>query len=233
MAALTEALAQARALVAFLEGLQEAPPPASAPTVTPPPAPLPPATDPPRPLAWGGKVIAIYGAERGQVFIDRVRWLAETLDIGPAPGKPEPSWPMTWMAFETGRTFSPTIKNPGSSGTGLIQFMDFTAVNDLKTTLAHLRSLSAEDQLNFVYKYLRNRIAERGPIRRISDGYMSILMPAYMDDDESAVIFPPGSKAFFANRGLDTNKDGSITKAEASAKIYAMLAEGLKPGNVA
>lgn len=219
MAALSEALSQARALVVTLEALQAAP---AVPAVLPTATPSAPAE---RPMAWGAKV--------SPVFRDRVRWLAANLDIGPAPGAPEPNWPMTWMAFETGRTFSPTIKNPGSSGTGLIQFMDHTAVNDLKTTLAHLRALSAEDQLNFVYKYLRNRINERGPIRRISDGYMSILMPSFMDDDEAAVIFPPGSKTYFANKGLDANRDGSITKAEASAKIYAMLAEGLKPENMA
>lgn len=194
------------------------------------PVPAPPAQPPvtppaDKPMAWGAKV--------SPVFRDRIRWLVKDLDIGPAPGKPEPDWPMTWIAFETGRTFSPTIKNPGSSGTGLIQFMDKTAREDLGTTLAHLRSLSAEDQINFVWKYLRNRIRERGPIRRISDGYMAILMPAFMDDPEEAVIFPPGSKNYFANKGLDTNKDGAITKAEASAKIYAMLAEGLKPENMA
>lgn len=192
------------------------------------PAPAPPpviVTPGVKPLAWGAKV--------SPDFREKVRWLANDLDIGPAPGKPEPNWPMTWMAFETGRTFSPTVKNPGSSATGLIQFMDKTAREDLGTTLADLRKLTAEQQLNFVWKYLRNRIRERGPIRRISDGYMAILMPAFMDDPEEAVIFPPGSKNYFANKGLDTNKDGAVTKAEASAKIYAMLAEGLKPENMA
>lgn len=223
MAQVSVALAQARALVATLEALEKAQDaPQAIPATTLPAAPPEPA---PGQLAWGARV--------SPVFRDRVRWIAETLDIGPAPGRPEPSWPMTWMAFETGRTFSPTVKNPGSTATGLIQFMKDTAENDLGTTLAHIRSLSAEDQLRFVYKYLRNRIDENGPIRRISDGYMAILMPAYMDDPEHTIIFPKGSKNYFANKGLDTNKDGSITKAEASAKIYAMLAEGLKPGNVA
>lgn len=221
--------AQVRALDltdALLASLTPAPPAVTPPAVAPPAATT-------KPLAWAGQLARQLGSvERAKVFCDRVRWICEDLDIGPAPGKPEPNWPMTWMAFETGRTFSPKVKNPGSSGTGLIQFMDDTAVNDLKTTLAHLRSLSAEDQLNFVWKYLRNRIRERGPIRRLSDGYLSILMPAYMDDEESAVIWLKSKhKAFAVNAGLDTNKDGSITKAEVAAVIYKMLAEGLKPEN--
>lgn len=221
-----ERLSAAEAAMAALRAAveaQEAPVPPPAPAA--PPTPLP-AAGSPRPLAWGAKVSA--------TFRERVRWIAADLDIGPAPGKPEPSWLMAWMAFETARTFSPSIKNPGSSGTGLIQFMDATAVDDLKTTLAHLRGLSAEDQLNFVWKYLRNRIRERrSPIRQLSDGYMAILLPTAMDDPESAVIWRRGDRAFKPNAGLDANANGEITKAEAAAKIYAILAEGLKPENVA
>jgi hypothetical protein len=223
MESLSGALAQARELVATLEALQAAQQaPEAVPAPTPAPAAVPAA---PGPLAWGAKV--------SPVFRDRVRWIAEDLDIGPAPGKPEPNWPMAWMAFETARTFSPTIKNPGSSGTGLIQFMDETAVRDLHTTLAALRALSAEDQLNWVWTYLRNRIRERGPIRQLSDGYMAILLPSAMDDPESAVIWRKGDRAYIPNRGLDANSNGEITKAEAAAKIYAILAEGLRPENVA
>lgn len=222
MGALSEALAQARALVATLEALER-------PQVSPPP---PPAPSPPpvannvlSPLAWGAKV--------SSTFRERVRWIASDLDIGPAPGKPEPSWPMAWMAFETGRTFSPKVKNPGSSATGLIQFMRATAINDLGTTVEALAKMTAEDQLNYVWKYLRNRIRERGPIRQASDGYLAILMPAYMDDPDSAVIWRTGDKAFGPNKGLDANRNGEITKAEVAAKIYAILAEGLLPENAA
>jgi hypothetical protein len=226
MAALTdqEIVTRLRGLAAEIEARGAAPEHPATPASTEPP---PPATAQPgpAPLAWGAKV--------SPIFRDRVRWIAEDLDIGPTPGKPEPNWPMTWMAFETGRTFSPTVKNPGSSATGLLQFMQDTAVNDLNTTLDHLRSLSAEDQLNFAWRYLRNRIRERGPIRSLSDGYMSILLPSAMGKPESAVLWPKGTKAYFANRGLDANADGTITKAEAAAKIYATLAEGLKPENAA
>lgn len=207
-------------------------------TVLPPapvPAVQPPSTGSRRPIAWVGYLSRLPGwtPARVKTFVDRVIWLTEDLDIGSKPGHYEPSWPMTWMRFESAGTFRADIKNPNSSGTGLIQFMDKTAREDLNTTLAHLRSLTPEDQLNYVWMYLRNRIRERGPIRRASDGYLSILMPAYMDDPDDAVIWEKGKhKAFAVNAGLDTNRDGDITKAEVASIIYKLLAEGLKPENV-
>jgi len=233
---LDEAIAQAKALVARLEATRAQ---ISTPAVDV-PAVVPPAVGR-KPIAWAGylrslagqqRVGGVWTVERADTFIERVIWICEQLDIGPKPGVIEPSWPMTWMCFESARTFRSDIKNPNSSGTGLIQFMDETAVKDLQTTLAHLRSLTPEDQLNYVFKYLRNRIRERGPIRRASDGYLSILMPAYMDDPDDTVIWTPKDRAFKVNAGLDTNKDGKIIKAEVAGIIYSMLAEGLRAPNV-
>lgn len=194
-----------------------------------------------RPIAWAGYLRKLDGqprvggkwtVDRANVFIDRVKWICEDLDIGPKPGQPEPSWLMTWMCFESARTFRSDIKNPNSTGMGLIQFMKDTAENDLKIAYASLAKMTPEDQLNEVWKYMRNRIRERGPIRRASDGYLAILMPAYMDDDDSAVIWTPKDRAFAVNAGLDTNKDNRIIKAEVAGIIYKMLAEGLQPENV-
>jgi hypothetical protein len=49
---------------------------------------------------------------------------------------------MACMAFEKGETFSPCVKNPGSSATGLIQFMSSTA-KSLGTTTNDLCKMSA------------------------------------------------------------------------------------------
>jgi hypothetical protein len=38
---------------------------------------------------------------------------------------------------------------------------------------------------------------------------------------------------FRQNAGLDANRDGKIIKSEVAAKLYAMRAEGLRPGNSA
>lgn len=41
-----------------------------------------------------------------------------------------------------------------------------------------------------------------------------------------------GGIAYSQNAGLDTNKDGKVTKREAAAKVMGLLEEGLRPGNV-
>lgn len=167
-------------------------------------------------LAWGAKVTS--------VFRDRVRWIGSDLKF-------DPNWLMACMAFETGRTFSASVKNPGSSATGLIQFMNATA-SELGTTTQALAAMRAEDQLNYVWKYFHNRINAKGPITRLADCYMAILNPAAMGLPDNAVMWVQGSSQYAVNAGLDANKDHAITKAEAAARVAQMLAEGLQPGNV-
>lgn len=172
-------------------------------------------------LAWGAKV--------SSVFRDRVRWIAEDLDIGPAPGRSEPNWLMTCMAWESGRSFRPDVKNmAGSGATGLIQFMPTTA-RALGTSVEKLAAMSAEDQLNFVWKYFR---PYDGRLRSLADVYMAILWPAAVGKPDGFALFT-GGIAYRQNAGLDVNKDGRVTKAEAAAKVAALLPEGLKPGNAA
>lgn len=168
-------------------------------------------------LAWGVKV--------SSVFRDRVTWIGKDLGFNP-------NWLMACMAFETGRRFTPDVHNPASSATGLIQFMDATA-RGLGTTTLALSEMSAEDQLNYVWKYFRNVIASRGQISRLADCYMAILNPVAIGKPDEYAMWVAGSSAYAVNAGLDANKDHTITKAEAAAKVSATLAEGLRPENVA
>jgi len=169
------------------------------------------------PLAWGAKV--------SPLFRERVRLTGADFGF-------DPNWLMACMAFETGRTFSPSKKNPRSTATGLIQFMAATA-KGLGTTTAKLAAMTAEKQLDYVWLYFRDRIKERGPITRLSDCYMAILNPVAMGKPDSFVMWVKGSAAYAVNAGLDSDKDHQITKAEAAAKVHALLAEGLLPENVA
>lgn len=180
-----------------------------------PPVALPPVTGP---LAWGAKV--------SPQFRDFVRLMAQ--DFAPA----QANWFMACMGFETGRTFSPSVKNPHSSATGLIQFMDATAV-ELGTTTAELVTMTAEKQLEFVWLYFRNRGGLDGRLTRLTDVYMAILNPVAMGKDDSFPMWVEGSRQYAVNAGLDADKDHTITKAEAGARVAAMLAEGLRPENSA
>lgn len=177
-------------------------------------APVAPTTGPRRPIAWGAKV--------SPVFRERVWWICDTLGINPDDL-------MACMAWESGRSFAPDKKNlAGSGATGLIQFMPATA-KGLGTTTAKLAAMTAEDQLNFVYKYFR---PWDGKLKSLSDTYMAILWPKAVGEPDDYALFT-GGIAYRQNAGLDLNKDGKVTKAECSAKLYAMRAEGLKPENMA
>lgn len=164
-------------------------------------------------IAWGAKVSA--------TFRDRVRWIANDLNM-PSEGA---SWLMACMAFESAETFSPSIRNAAGSGaTGLIQFMPRTA-EGLGTTTAALASMAPEDQLNYVYKYFR---PYRGRLHSLSDVYMAILWPAAIGKPEHHVLWTKEARptTYRQNAGLDINRDGSITKAEAAKLISDKLAKG-------
>lgn len=137
--------------------------------------------------------------------------------------KVDPNYLMAAMAFETGRTFSPSIQNPVSKATGLIQFMPKTAAR-LGTSTAALAAMSANEQLYYVEKYF---VPYAGKLNSLEDVYMAILWPRAVAKAASFVLFAIPSRAYAQNRGLDANSDGSVTKAEAADKVRRLLTEGM------
>lgn len=161
-------------------------------------------------IVWGQKV--------SQTFRNRIVWAADSLGV-------PVDYLMAVIAFETGETFSPSVKNAAGSGaTGLIQFMPNTAWS-LGTTTAALAVMSAEDQINYVYKYL---LPYRGRMKTLSDLYMAVLWPAAIGKPEETVLWSKSvhPTTYRQNAGLDSNKDCRITKAEAAAKVAAKLDRG-------
>ena len=166
-----------------------------------------------RQIAWGSKV--------SPLFRERVWWIADTLRLNPDDL-------MACIAFESGRTFKATVRNAAGSGAiGLIQFMPNTAVS-LGTSTTKLAGMTAEDQLNFVYRYLR---PYAGKLNSVEDLYMSILWPKAVGQPLDYPLFT-GGISYRQNSGLDSNKDGKVTKREAAAKVRKVLEEGLLPRNL-
>lgn len=159
-------------------------------------------------LIWGNKVSA--------VFKDRVRWIADELGF-------DPNWLMACMAFESAETFRANIRNAAGSGAvGLIQFMPATA-KALGTSTAQLAQLEPEDQLKWVYKYFE---PYRDRIQSIDDMYMAILWPRAVGKPNEYALFVRGGVTYRQNAGLDRDKDGIVTKAEACAKIREKVTRG-------
>ncbi|MEM5493867.1 transglycosylase SLT domain-containing protein [Hoeflea sp. AS16] len=171
-------------------------------------------TGQPEKIAWGAHVSA--------AFRDKVIAIARRLEM-------DPSHLMAIIAFETGRSFDPAETNrAGSGATGLIQFMPATA-KGLGTSTALLARMSAVEQLDYVEAYLT---PFAGRMRDLPSAYMAVLYPRAVDKDPGYVLFRKGSKAYKLNRGLDANENGLVTKAEAAAKVDALLIEGLRAGSV-
>ncbi len=162
-------------------------------------------------LAWGQKVSPDFRA--------KVLGICRTFGWG----DDHASWLMSCMAFESGETFSPSVKNAAGSGaTGLIQFMPATA-RGLGTTTDDLAKLTAEQQLEFVKQYFKPYAAR---IKSLPDMYMAILLPKFVGQPDTSVLFSDGI-AYRQNAGLDANRDGRVTKAEAASKVAAKLSKGM------
>lgn len=180
------------------------------------PNPLPEPIKPAQSLAWGKKVSPEFRA--------KVRLIAQDLGV-------QADHQMAIIAFESARTFSPSVKNmAGSGATGLIQFMPKTAIG-LGTTVDRLAAMSAIEQLEWVHKYF---LPYKGRMKTLSDMYMAVLWPAAVGKPDDYVLFDRKTRptAYRQNAGLDTNKNGQITKFEAAAKVYQMLEEGRAKANL-
>jgi hypothetical protein len=170
-------------------------------------------------LAWGQKVSDQFG----RLTIAACKRL----------GIDDPSWLMACMAFETGRTFSPCIRNAAGSGAvGLIQFMPSTA-GALGTSVEELATLKAEDQLLYVELYFKPWSRR---LHSLGDVYGAILWPGMIGKLDTTVIFEQGDEArpklYLQNKGLDLNHDGHITRGEIIARVQKELAAGLTAPNV-
>lgn len=167
-------------------------------------------------LAWGARVSPEF---RRKVFA-----LCERQGL-------VPDYLMACMAFETGESFSPRVRNgAGSGATGLIQFMPSTA-RSLNTTTEALSRMTAEQQLDYVESYFR---PYAGRLTTLSDHYMAILWPAAIGRPESHSLWTKANSptTYRQNAGLDANRNHVITKAEAAAKVQAKLKRGIMPSNV-
>lgn len=166
-------------------------------------------------LIWGKKV--------SSDFREKVMRVSDNLEMNP-------DHLMACIAFETGETFDPAIINKAGSGaTGLIQFMPSTALV-LGTTVDQLAKMTAVQQLHYVEKYFQ---WTKGKLTTLSDVYMAILWPSAIGRSEDYVLFrkndPLHPKRYIQNAGLDFNKDGVITKAEATAKVQSKYEKGKLP----
>jgi hypothetical protein len=165
-------------------------------------------------LAWGVKV--------------SLQFATSTVQMCNRLGIDDPSWLMACMAFETGETFSPSVRNAAGSGAvGLIQFMPQTAAA-LGTSIQRLSQMTAEEQLQYVELYFRPRA---GRLKSLGDVYGAILWPSMIGKPDTFIVFDKADqhhpKLYIQNHGLDFNNDGQITRSEIISRVQAKLDKGM------
>ncbi len=162
---------------------------------------------------YSGKTVSgKKGNQYGPEFLKKVKAIAKRLncDYRDLLGV---------MNSESG--INAAAKNPHGSATGLIQFIESTA-RSLGTTTAALRKMSPIKQLDYVEKCLMNskRSAGFSSSHRLSAGelYALIFLPARANRE---VLTTKGEAYYSANKGLDKNKDGKITKSELGSRVIS------------
>lgn len=159
-------------------------------------------------LVWGAKVT--------QEFRNKTRDIASKLNL-------DPNWLMAVMAFETGESFSPSIRNiGGSSATGLIQFIESTA-RALGTTTLALSRMTSVQQLDWVAKYYKPYASR---IQNLGDCYMAVLWPKAIGVTSGTVLWRAGTQEYTANAGLDREHKGYITRADAVYRVDEAFKRG-------
>lgn len=158
----------------------------------------------------GKKVVGMDNTS--QAFRDKLVQIAERLQT-------RPLFLMAVMSFETGGTFSPSVKNRVSGATGLIQFMPPTAIG-LGTSINALVQMTALEQLDFVEKHYK---PFRGRLDTLEDAYMAVLYPKAVGKGRQYVLFREGTIAYEQNKGLDINRNGKVTVAEAATLVASRI----------
>lgn len=155
-----------------------------------------------------GKKLNKNNNEYGPEFLAKVKQIAQRLNCDYRDL-------LGLMNSESG--INAQAKNPTSSATGLIQFIESTA-RSLGTSTAELRQMSPIEQLDYVEKYLATQKANAGISGKLSAGdlYALTFLPARASRN---VLTSSGEKYYACNKGLDTNKDGQITKDELGQRI--------------
>lgn len=135
-------------------------------------------------------------------FSNKLRQIANALQVAEADL-------LKVMHFETGGSLSPSARNDKTNAVGLIQFMPDTA-RSLGTSTEELSKMSAEQQLEYVYRFYKKwNIA---PGSSASDIYLLTFFPAAVVDNlpPNTILGRKNSNAYVANNPKYNKTEGAL-----------------------
>lgn len=139
----------------------------------------------------------------------------------------DPDWLAAVISFESG--WDPSIQNPKSNATGLIQFMPGVAkrlgvASDKSVAAAKLKAMSIAEQLPWVERYFR---PHAGRMKSLSSVYAAVFGPGANSENvlapDDRVIYRAPSAEYRDNAGLDKGNKGYITKADLASAAQSRL----------
>lgn len=129
------------------------------------------------------------------------------------------------MAVETSGTFNPSIKNPNSTASGLIQFMAQTA-RELGTTTEALRKMSATNQLDYVFKYFDHYF--KGRDLSSQGALYAAVGTGQVGRDDNSVLMTRSDRGYAGNAATwDPNRDGRVQQGEMAIAAINKLGAGV------
>lgn len=184
-------------------------------------APAKPSITPIVPVSSSG-IVAVKGLEKtSDAFKSKLVKVSDALGINP-------DWLASAISFETGGTFSPSVQNPYSKATGLIQFIGPTAAR-LGTTLDALKAMTDIQQLDYVYQYF---LPNKGRMRNLDDTYLAVFMPSQMGKSRDSVVASEGSAVYEQNSGFDREQKGYFTVGDITNAVRAVYNAGIARGRI-
>ena len=151
---------------------------------------------------------------------------------------------INFMATETGGTFDPAVRAGGQKGgaVGLAQFtqtaidaMNLARGKDDQLTKAKLEDMTFSEQSEVVTEYLASNLRARGMEGKdvsAADLYAAVFAPVAVGKPMTATVYSSAghSRYYRANRSLDTNRDGRISKGELTARLedWAEIGDNLR-----
>lgn len=136
--------------------------------------------------------------------------------------KPSIQAELAWV-IELESSWLPSIQNPKSKATGLIQFLPSTAIS-LGTTVEALKGMSRAEQAPYVSQYFF-RAAGGHVCTEVGDLYLLVAAPAAFLKEDTYAVYPVGSKAWQDNPSWRSPGDGPITPA-------SIRRRGVPPGEL-
>ena len=156
------------------------------------------------------ELVEALDTKLGEGFCAKLEQVAKNINCDPADL-------IGMMQSESG--INPSAYNSNGGAIGLIQFMPATA-RSLGTSTQELLNMSAIEQLDYVEQYFSNWT--KGSDEKLTGGdlYTLCFLPAYLDREVLCSSSDSStSKYYRANSVLDTDNDGSVTKAELNQRV--------------